>query len=164
MLWALGMMFTFIGGGLTGVLLSIVPADWQFHNSLFLVAHFHHTIIGGAVFAYFGGLAYWFPKVFGKTPNRALGIASFWCWFIGFYVAFMPVYMLGLMGATRRLQHYTDPSWQPYFIVAAVGAGIILIGILCFVLQILEVVWYGIKHKGNLPIMENDPWRDSRTL
>lgn len=164
MLWALGMMFTFIGGGLTGVLLAIVPADWQFHNSLFLVAHFHHTIIGGAVFAYFGGLAYWFPKAFGVMPNRKLGIASFWCWFIGFYVAFMPLYMLGLMGATRRLQHYTDPSWQPYFIVAAIGAGIILLGILCFVLQILGVAWYGLKHKGRLPVLENDPWHDSRTL
>lgn len=164
MLWALGMMFTFIGGGLTGVLLAIVPADWQFHNSLFLVAHFHHTIIGGAVFAYFGGLAYWFPKAFGVMPNRKLGIASFWCWFIGFYVAFMPLYMLGLMGATRRLQHYTDPSWQPYFIVAAIGAGIILLGILCFVLQLLGVAWYGLKHKGRLPVLENDPWRDSRTL
>lgn len=164
MLWALGMMFTFIGGGLTGVLLAIVPADWQFHNSLFLVAHFHHTIIGGAVFAYFGGLAYWFPKAFGVMPNRKLGIASFWCWFIGFYVAFMPLYMLGLMGATRRLQHYTDPSWQPYFIVAAIGAGIILLGILCFVLQLLGVAWYGLKHKGRLPVLENDPWHDSRTL
>ena len=164
MLWAMGMMFTFIGGGLTGVLLSIVPADWQLHNSLFLVAHFHHTIIGGVVFAYLGGLAFWFPKVFGVKPNRFLGIASFWCWFIGFYVAFMPVYILGLMGATRRLQHYYDPSWQPLFIIAAVGAGIILIGILCFVLQVLGLIIHGFKHKGNLPKTVNDPWGDARSL
>lgn len=164
MLWAMGMMFTFIGGGLTGVLLSIVPADWQFHNSLFLVAHFHHTIIGGVVFAYLGGIAYWLPKVFGVKPNRTLGIASFWCWFVGFYLAFMPIYALGLMGATRRIQHYTDPSWQPYFIVAAIGAFVILLGILCFVLQVVGLILYIIKHKGDLPILENDPWGDSRTL
>ena len=164
MLWCMGMMFTFVGGGLTGVLLSIVPADWQFHNSLFLVAHFHHTILGGVVFAYLGALAFWFPKAFGVKPNRALGIASFWCWFIGFYVAFFPIYAVGLMGATRRLQHYVEPSWQPLFITAAIGAFIILLGILCFVLQVLIAIWYGIKHKGKLPITQNDPWGDARTL
>ena len=164
MLWCMGMMFTFVGGGLTGVLLSIVPSDWQFHNSLFLVAHFHHTILGGVVFAYLGALAFWFPKAFGVKPNRALGIASFWCWFIGFYVAFFPIYAVGLMGATRRLQHYVEPSWQPLFITAAIGAFIILLGILCFVLQVLIAIWYGIKHKGKLPITQNDPWGDARTL
>lgn len=164
MLWCMGMMFTFVGGGLTGVLLAIVPADWQFHNSLFLVAHFHHVIIGGVVFAYLAGLAFWFPKVLGVKPNRALGIASFWCWFVGFYLAFFPIYAVGLLGATRRLQHYMDPSWQPYFVVAMIGALIIGVGILCFIGQILLVVWHGIKHKGKLPIMENDPWGDTRTL
>lgn len=164
MLWAMGMIFTFVGGGLTGVLLSIVPADWQFHNSLFLVAHFHHTIIGGVVFSYLGGLAYWFPKVFGVKPNRTLGIASFWCWFIGFYVAFFPIYAVGLMGAPRRMQHYVEAAWQPYFIVAFIGALIIALGIVCFVLQVLILIWYGIKNKGKLPICENDPWGDARTL
>ncbi|WP_182418604.1 cytochrome o ubiquinol oxidase subunit I [Bartonella sp. HY038] len=164
MLWCMGMMFTFVGGGLTGVLLAMVPADWQFHNSLFLVAHFHHTIIGGVVFSYLGGLAFWFPKVFGIKPNRALGIASFWCWFVGFYVAFFPIYVVGLLGATRRLQHYVDQSWQIYFIIAAIGALIIALGILCFVGQVLLAIWYGIKHKGNLPITQNDPWGDARTL
>lgn len=164
MLWCMGMMFTFVGGGLTGVLLAVVPADWQFHNSLFLVAHFHHTILGGVVFAYLAALAFWFPKAFGIKPNRALGIASFWCWFIGFYVAFFPIYIVGLMGATRRLQHYTDAAWQPYFFVAMIGAFIIALGIVCFVLQVLLAIWYGIKHKGKLPVCENDPWGDSRTL
>ncbi|CAK00622.1 cytochrome o ubiquinol oxidase subunit I [Bartonella tribocorum] len=164
MLWCMGMIFTFVGGGLTGVLLSIVPADWQFHNSLFLIAHFHHTIIGGVVFAYLAGLAFWFPKAFGYKPNRMLGIASFWCWFIGFYLAFFPVYALGLMGATRRLQHYMEPSWQPMFIIAALGALIILLGILCFVLQVVLAIWYGIKHKGHLPVTLNDSWGDARTL
>lgn len=164
MLWCLGMMFTFVGGGLTGVMLSIAPADWQFHNSLFLVAHFHHTIIGGVVFGYLAGLVYWFPKAFGVKLNRPLGIASFWCWFIGFYLAFFPLYILGLMGATRRLQHYMEPSWQPYFIVAMIGAFIIALGIVCMVLQLLLAVWYGFKHKGRLPVRENDPWGDARTL
>ncbi|RCL00280.1 MAG: cytochrome o ubiquinol oxidase subunit I [Candidatus Tokpelaia sp. JSC188] len=164
MLWCMGMIFTFVGGGLTGVMLSIAPADWQFHNSLFLVAHFHHTIIGGVVFAYLAGLVYWFPKAFGIKLNRALGIASFWCWFIGFYFSFFPLYILGLMGATRRLQHYIEPSWQPYFIIAMIGALIIALGILFTVLQLLLVVWYGIKHKGRLPVRENDPWGDTRTL
>ncbi|RCL03126.1 MAG: cytochrome o ubiquinol oxidase subunit I [Candidatus Tokpelaia sp. JSC189] len=164
MLWCMGMIFTFVGGGLTGVMLSITPADWQFHNSLFLVAHFHHTIIGGVVFAYLAGLIYWFPKAFGIKLNRTLGIASFWCWFIGFYFAFFPLYILGLMGATRRLQHYIEPSWQPYFIVAMIGAFIIALGILFTVLQFLLVIWYGIKHKGKFPVRENDPWGDTRTL
>lgn len=164
MLWAMGMMFTFVGGGLTGVLLSIVPADYQLHNTEFLVAHFHHTIIGGVVFAYLGGLAYWFPKVFGIRPNRALGIASFWFWFFGFYFAFFPIYMVGLMGETRRMQHYLEPSLQPYFIVAFIGAVLILLGILCFVVQVLLALWYLIKNKGTLPVMENDPWGDSRSL
>jgi len=164
MLWCLGMIFTFVGGGLTGVMLSITPADWQFHNSLFLVAHFHHTIIGGVVFAYLAGLVYWFPKVFGIKLNSPLGIASFWCWFLGFYLAFFPIYIVGLMGATRRLQHYMEPSWQPYFIVAMVGAVIIGFGILLTVLQLLLVVWYGLRHKGRLPVRENDPWGDARTL
>lgn len=164
MLWCLGMMFTFIGGGLTGVMLSIAPADWQFHNSLFLVAHFHHTIIGGVVFGYFAGVVYWFPKAFGFKLNRPLGIASFWCWFVGFYLAFFPLYLLGLMGATRRLQHYMDPAWQPYYFVAMIGAFTIALGIVLLVLQLLIAVWHGIKHKGKLPVRENDPWGDARTL
>lgn len=164
MLWCMGMMFTFVGGGLTGVLLAIVPADWQFHNSEFLVAHFHHTIIGGVVFSYLGGLAFWFPKAFGIKPNRALGVASFWLWFVGFYVAFFPIYAVGLKGATRRIQHYIDPSWQIYYIIAAIGVFIILLGIVSFIFQILLAIWYGVKHKGNLPVIQNDPWGDARTL
>ncbi|AQS41847.1 MAG: Cytochrome o ubiquinol oxidase subunit I [Candidatus Tokpelaia hoelldobleri] len=164
MLWAMGMIFTFVGGGLTGVLLSIVPADWQIHNSAFLVAHFHHTIIGGVVFSYLGGLAYWFPKVFGVKPNRALGIASFWCWFIGFHVAFYPIYYVGLEGITRRLQHFTDPGLQPALITAMIGVFIIALGIICFVLQVLGVIVYGFRHRGKLPVQDNDSWGAGRSL
>ncbi|RCL03657.1 MAG: cytochrome o ubiquinol oxidase subunit I [Candidatus Tokpelaia sp. JSC161] len=164
MLWCLGMMFTFVGGGLAGVMLSLPAADWQFHNSLFLVAHFHHTIIGGVVFGYLAGFVYWFPKAFGLKLNRVLGLISFFGWFFGFYLSFFPLYILGLMGASRRLQYYMEPSWQPLFIVAMIGAFVIAIGILCMALQVLIVIWYGVKYKGNLPVQKNDPWGDTRTL
>ncbi len=106
--WALGFMVTFVIGGMTGVLLAIPPADFVLHNSLFLIAHFHNVIIGGVVFGALAGYTYWFPKAFGFTLDERLGKAAFWCWFVGFYLAFMPLYALGLMGATRRMQHYAD--------------------------------------------------------
>ena len=129
MLWTIGFMVTFVIGGLTGVLLAVPPADFVLHNSVFLVAHFHNVIIGGVLFGAMAGYNYWFPKAFGFTLDRRWGAVSFWCWLIGFYLAFMPLYVLGLLGMTRRLQHYADPSWQPYLIVAEVGALIILCGI-----------------------------------
>lgn len=164
MLWCIGMIFTFVGGGLTGVMLSISSADWAFHNSGFLVAHFHHTIIGGVVFSYLAGVAFWFPKAFGFKMNRPLGIAGFWCWFVGFYVAFFPLYVVGLKGATRRMQHYIDPSWQIYYIIMAVGAFIIALGILCMVLQLVLAVIHGFKLKGKLPVAKGDLWGDARSL
>lgn len=164
MLFALAMMFTFVGGGLTGVLLAVVPADWQLHNSLFLIAHFHHVLIGGVVYSYLAGVYYWFPKVFGFKLHDGLGKISFWAWFVGFYVAFMPIYCLGLMGATRRMQHYVNPDWQIYFIIAAIGVGIIAIGILAMVAQLLLAVWYGIKMKGKMPMVDGDAWGTGRTL
>ncbi len=99
-------MVTFVIGGMTGVLLAVPPADFVLHNSLFLVAHFHNVIIGGVLFGAFAGYTYWFPKAFGFRLHEGLGKAAFWCWLIGFYVAFMPLYVLGLMGMTRRMQHY----------------------------------------------------------
>ena len=122
MLWSLGFVVTFIIGGITGVLLAVPPADFVLHNSLFLVAHFHNVIIGGVVFGLFAGYEYWFPKAFGFRLHEGLGKAAFWCWFVGFYVAFMPLYALGLMGMTRRMQHYDVPEWQPWLVVAAAGA------------------------------------------
>jgi cytochrome o ubiquinol oxidase subunit 1 len=126
MLWFVGFVVTFTIGGATGVMLAIPPADFQFHNSLFLVAHFHNVIIGGVVFGYFAGIAYWFPKVFGFKLNERLGRYAFWFWLVGFILAFVPLYALGLMGATRRLNTY-DPSlgWQWLFIVAGIGVLII---------------------------------------
>ena len=113
MLWSIGFMVTFVIGGMTGVLLAVPPADFQLHNSLFLVAHFHNVIIGGVVFGVMAGYNYWFPKAFGFTLDERWGKASFWCWLIGFYLAFMPLYVLGLMGMTRRMQHYDNLAGSP---------------------------------------------------
>ena len=118
MLWAMGFMVTFVIGGITGVLMAVPPADFVLHNSLFLMAHFHNVIIGGVLFGAMAGYTYWFPKAFGFTLHDALGKAVFWCWFFGFYLAFMPLYALGLMGITRRMQHYADPEWQPFMVAA----------------------------------------------
>src|SRR5699024_4476513 len=136
MLWTMGFLFTFTIGGMTGVMLSVAPADFLLHNSLFLVAHFHNVIIGGVVFGVFAAINYWFPKAFGFRLHEGWGKLSFWCWLIGFWLAFGPLYVLGLMGVTRRLSHFDDPSLQKWFIIAAVGAFVILIGILAFVVQI----------------------------
>ena len=136
-LWSIGFMVTFVIGGMTGVLMAVPPADFQLHNSLFLVAHFHNVIIGGVVFGVMAGFNYWFPKAFGFTLDERWGKAAFWCWFIGFYLAFMPLYVLGLMGMTRRMQHYDNLAWQPWLLVAAVGAVVILVGIVCQVVQLV---------------------------
>src|ERR1700736_6061206 len=119
--WAVGFMVTFVIGGMTGVLMAIPPADFVLHNSLFLIAHFHNVIIGGVVFGLMAGYNYWFPKAFGFKLDERWGRASFWCWLVGFYLAFMPLYVLGLMGMTRRMQHYDNVSWQPWLLAAAVG-------------------------------------------
>jgi len=160
MLWFLGFVVTFTIGGAAGVLMAVPPADFQLHNSLFLVAHFHTMIIGGVVFGYFAGITYWFPKIFGFRLNERLGKYAFWCWLVGFCLAFVPLYILGLMGATRRLDHY-DPSmgWQGLFIVAAVGVGVICLGIAFQLLQFGVSIW---KRHENLDVT-GDPW-DGRTL
>jgi cytochrome o ubiquinol oxidase subunit I len=157
--WSLGFMVTFVIGGMTGVLLAIPPADFVLHNSLFLVAHFHNVIIGGVVFGAMAGYTYWFPKAFGFTLDERLGKASFWCWFIGFYLAFMPLYGLGLMGATRRMQHYADTSWQPLMLVALAGAVVIFAGIAFTIAQLV----YSIKTRDRRRDASGDPW-NGRTL
>ena len=157
--WSIGFMVTFVLGGLSGVLLSIPPADFVLHNSLFLIAHFHNVIIGGVVFGFMAGYTYWFPKAFGFTLDEKLGKAVFWCWFVGFYLAFMPLYMLGLMGATRRMQHYADPTWQPYMVVALCGAVLIFAGI---TLTIVQLIW-SIRTRESRRDVTGDPW-NGRTL
>ncbi len=160
-LWTLGFMVTFTIGGMTGVLLAVPGADFVLHNSLFLIAHFHNAIIGGVVFGYLAGFTYWFPKAFGFKLNERLGKCAFFCWFTGFFLAFMPLYVLGFMGATRRMNHYDNPAWQPYFIVALVGALVILLGV---VFQILQVVVSIVnRHKPAYADLTGDPW-GGRTL
>ena len=146
-------------GGMTGVLLAVPPADFVLHNSLFLVAHFHNVIIGGVLFGAFAGYTYWFPKAFGFSLDERLGKAAFWCWFVGFYVAFMPLYVLGLLGMTRRMQHYTQPEWYPWVLVAGLGALIILTGI---VLQVTQLT-VSIRTRARRRELTGDPW-DGRTL
>jgi cytochrome o ubiquinol oxidase subunit 1 len=153
-LWSLGFMVTFVVGGMTGVLLAMPPADFVLHNSLFLVAHFHNVIIGGVLFGAFAGYTYWFPKAFGFRLHEGLGKASFWCWIIGFYVAFMPLYLLGLMGMTRRMQHYDVAAWRPWLLIAAGGAAIILAGI---ILQIAQLA-VSIRRRDALRDETGDPW------
>ena len=160
MLWFLGFVIMFTIGGMTGVLMSVPPADFQVHNSLFLIAHFHSMIVPGVVFAFFAGWAYWFPKITGFMLNERLGRLAAWCWMIGFFLAFMPLYLLGLMGATRRLDHYDDiPGWQPLFIVACMGSLLIGVGVAVQVLQVIV----SIKQRKETMQMAADPW-DGRTL
>jgi cytochrome o ubiquinol oxidase subunit I len=157
-LWSLGFMVTFVIGGMTGVLMAVPPADFELHNSLFLIAHFHNVIIGGVVFGCMAGFNYWFPKAFGFQLDERWGKAAFWCWLVGFYVAFMPLYALGLMGMTRRMQHYDDKSWQPFLIVAALGVAVIMAGIVCQIVQLIV----SIRARDKLRVGD-DPW-DARTL
>lgn len=159
LLWFLAFIAVFTTGGMTGVLMSVPAADFQLHNSLFLVAHFHSMVIGGVLFGLFSGLAYWFSKFIGFKLNYKLGMASFWCWIIGFFFAFMPLYALGLMGATRRLDHYeASTGWQPLFIIAGLGVLIIITGGLLMVVQVIQ----GVKHRKKNRV-SSDPW-NARTL
>jgi cytochrome o ubiquinol oxidase subunit 1 len=160
MLWFMGFVVIFTVGGVMGVLMSVPAIDYQVHNSLFLVAHFHMMIVGGVVFAFFAGLTYWFPKIFGFRLHEGLGKAAFWCWAIGFNLAFLPLYILGLMGATRRLDHY-DPSlgWQGLFAVAGLGALVLVAGIGCQILQLVLSIWQRDQRRD----LTGDPW-NGRTL
>ncbi|MEZ0204002.1 cytochrome o ubiquinol oxidase subunit I [Ideonella sp.] len=159
MMWTIAFMITFVIGGMTGVLLAVPPADFVLHNSLFLIAHFHNVIIGGVVFGAFAGISYWFPKVFGFKLDPFWGKCSFWFWVIGFYFAFMPLYVLGLMGVTRRMSHFDDPSLQIWFVIAAFGAVLIALGIGSFLIQLL--VSY--LRREQLRDLTGDPW-NARTL
>lgn len=160
MLWFLGFIGIFALGGISGVLLAIPPVDFQLHNSLFLVAHFHSTVIGGVLFGIFAGLNYWFPKIAGFRLNERIGRYAVWTWIIGFFVAFTPLYILGLMGATRRLDHYdASTGWQPLYIMAFIGGLIIMFGV---ALQIAQIIASVIQRK-RLVDTTGDPW-DARTL
>lgn len=159
MLFTIGFIVTFVIGGLTGVLLALPPADYLMHNSTFLVAHFHNMLIPGALFGYLAGMNYWFPKAFGFELDERWGKRSFWFWIIGFYLAFMPLYVLGFMGMSRRMEHYNVADWQPYLIVASIGAVFVLVGIICIIVQLVV----SFKNRAATKDITGDPW-DGRTL
>jgi cytochrome o ubiquinol oxidase subunit 1 len=159
MLWSLGFIFTFIIGGMTGVLLAVPPADFLVHNSMFLVAHFHNVIVGGVVFALFAGLDYWFPKAFGFRLHEGWGKAAFWFAFFGFWVTFTPLYVLGLEGMTRRLQHIDIPQWGPWLWISEAGVGLLVIGVVCQVMMLVV----SILQRDKLRDLTGDPW-DGRSL
>ncbi len=159
MMWTVAFMLTFVIGGMTGVMLAVPPADFVLHNSLFLIAHFHNVIIGGVVFGTFAAINYWWPKAFGFKLDAFWGKVSFWCWVPGFWLAFAPLYVMGLMGVTRRMRVFDDASLQPYFIVAACGAGLIACGIAAMLVQF----GVSIMRRDALRDVTGDPW-GGRTL
>lgn len=154
MLYTIGFLVTFVIGGLSGVLLALPPVDYVMHNTTFLVAHFHNMIIPGVLFGYLAGYMFWFPKAFGFKLNEKWGTWSFWCWIIGFYLAFMPLYVLGLMGMPRRMEHYDIAAWQPHLVVAAAGAFIIFLGIICLGVQLAV----SIRDRRQALDLSGDPW------
>lgn len=160
MLWFLGFIAIFTIGGLAGLILAVPPADFQLHNSLFLVAHFHSNVIGGVLFGIFAGINYWFPKFAGFKLNQRIGKQAFWCWIVGFCLSFIPMYILGLMGATRRLDHYdASTGWQPFFVMMFVGGIVIMIGV---ALQIVQII-ASVMQRRRLADVSGDPW-DGRTM
>jgi cytochrome o ubiquinol oxidase subunit 1 len=152
-------MLTFVVGGMTGVMLAVPPADFVLHNSLFLIAHFHNVIIGGVLFGLFAAINYWWPKAFGFKLDKKWGLVSFWCWVVGFWLAFAPIYVLGFMGVTRRMRVFDDPAYQIWFIIAAVGVAVIAMGILAMLIQFAV----SIMNRKALMDETGDPW-DGRTL
>jgi cytochrome o ubiquinol oxidase subunit 1 len=159
MLWSMGFIVTFIIGGMTGVLLAVPPVDFLVHNSMFLVAHFHNVIIGGVVFGVFAGIEYWFPKAFGFRLHPGWGKAAFWFAFTGFWVTFAPLYWLGLLGMTRRLQHIDEPSWAPFLYVSVGGVALLVAGAICQMVQLVV----SIRHRDQLRDVTGDLW-DGRSL
>ena len=154
MLWSLGFIVTFVIGGMTGVLLAVPPADFLLHNSLFLVAHFHNTIIGGVVFGVFAGIAYWFPKAFGFRLQEGWGVAGFWLTLAAFYAVFVPLYMLGLLGMPRRMQHYDMEMWRPWVLAAMIGVVLFAVAMICQVIQLVV----SIRRRDLLRDETGDPW------
>ncbi len=160
MYWTIGFICIFMIGGMAGLTLAAPPADFQVHNSLFLVAHFHTMIVGVALFGIFAGITYWFPKIFGFTLNEHLGKRAFWFWLVGFFVSFLPLYVLGFMGAPRRLDHYAASThWQPLFITSAVGFVLISCGVITQIIQLVISIKERKKHLDKT----GDPW-NGRTL
>ena len=160
MLWTMAFLVLFPLGGMTGVMLAIPGADYVLHNSEFLIAHFHNMLITGTLFGMFAGYSYWFPKAFGFALDEKWGRRAFWAWTIGFFFAFMPLYVLGFLGMPRRLDHYTNPAWHPWLVLAFVGTAIVLLGI---VFQIVQLI-VSIRDRETNRDLTGDYWQNGRTL
>jgi cytochrome c oxidase subunit 1 len=152
MLYALGFLSIFVMGGLTGMYLAAFPIDWQVHDTYFVVAHFHYTLFGGAMFAIFAGLFYWWPKMFGRCLNEKLGKWQFWTLFVGFNLAFFPQHLVGLEGMPRRVYTYSNESWEGYNLASTIGSYVMGIAVLFFIVNVVRTSRGG-------PRVGNDPWQ-----
>ena len=154
MLFALGFIALFTMGGLSGIFLAAFPIDWQVHDTYYVVAHFHYVLFGGSLFAIFGGIYYWWPKMFGRLLDERLGKIHFWLTFVGFNLTFLPQHMLGLLGMPRRIWTYHHGGlWETYNMISSIGSGVMGIGMLIFLVNIWRTQ---ISHKGLRA--GNDPW------
>jgi len=154
MLFAIGFIALFTMGGLSGIFLAAFPVDWQVNNSYYVVAHFHYVLFGGSAFGFFGGLYYWWPKMFGRMLDERLGKLNFWLLFVGFNMTFLPQHMLGLLGMPRRIYTYHHGGlWEVYNLISTIGSGVMVIGVAVFIAN----VWiaHGLR-KGVRAA--NDPW------
>jgi cytochrome c oxidase subunit I len=152
MLWALGFIAVFTIGGLSGILLAAFPVDWDLTDTQFVVAHLHYVLFGGSIFAVFGGLYYWWPKMFGRMLDERLGKLHFWFVFVGFNVTFFPLHMLGLLGMPRRVYTYKPGGlWEVYNMTSSIGSAVMTFGMLLFVVNIIQTFRSG-------PRADNDPW------
>jgi cytochrome c oxidase subunit 1 len=152
LLFSLGFISVFVIGGLTGMYLAAFPVDWQVHDTYFVVAHFHYTMVGGSLFAIFAALYYWWPKMFGRTLDDRLGKWHFWLLFIAFNITFFPQHLLGLMGMPRRIYTYGNSDWEAYNLVSTVGSWLMGLAILVF-------VWNVVTTQRRGPRVGNDPWQ-----
>jgi len=157
MLYAVGFLFLFVVGGLSGILLANPSIDYQVHNTLFLVAHFHNMLVPGTLFGLIAGYTMWFPKAFGFRLNDKWGYRAAWGWIVGFTLAFFPLYVVGLMGMPRRTVAYTDPAYLPWMLAAVAGAACVLFAFVCLATQL----WVSIRDRAALAVPAGDPWDGS---
>jgi cytochrome c oxidase subunit I len=152
MLWALGFIGVFTIGGLSGIFLAAFPIDWAVTDSYFVVAHLHYVLFGGSIFGIFGGLYYWWPKLFGRVLDESLGKLHFWLVFAGFNLTFFPQHMLGLLGMPRRVYTYhAHGLWEAYNMASSIGSFVMALGMLVFVGNVVKTARTGAR-------AGNDPW------